>query len=141
MSARGSKRKEPEAKAPGTDESQRRVPQDQSGTPAALFFEDDKPPDAPKWGSDPDALNDRPWNAWQLKLLNTFNPSTEQKSTNCRLLYRVPRNMSLGEKEILRKELCKAAFGGKVTQVINASAHVDATLTCDPYTARRPSHQ
>ena len=87
-----SKRKAPEA--PDTDIAKKNASPaaaEKTETRKELNFviDEDEAPAPPKWGSDPDALNGRS-SDWEVKLVNTTNPATWEKTDNVCVLYRVP---------------------------------------------------
>ena len=111
-----SKRKAP-PDAPDTEVTKKTAssPTAEEKAPKTLNFDDDEAPAHPKWGSDPDALNGRS-NAWEVKLVNTTNPATSEKTDNVCVLYRVPYNLQ-SKKHQIQEEVQKVAFGGNVSPV------------------------
>ena len=88
-----SKRKAQE-QAPDTEKTKKTassLPAEEKA-PKTLNFDDDEAPAHPKWGSDPDALNGKS-SAWEVKLVNTTNPATSEKTDNVCVLYRLPYNL------------------------------------------------
>ena len=65
-----------------------------------------------KWGSDPDALNGKS-SDWEVKLVNTTNPATMEKTENVCVLYRVLYNLQWKKPQI-QQDVQKIAFGGTV---------------------------
>eukprot|EP00966_Prymnesium_polylepis_P131751 3046916-Prymnesium_polylepis.1 len=70
----GSKRKERE-----TNVAKRNAPVSTVPDPLAINFDDDVAPQAPKWGSDPDALKG-PSSKWKVNLVNPFTPLRTKRS-------------------------------------------------------------
>ena len=111
-----SKRKAQE-QAPDTEKTKKTassLPAEEKA-PKTLNFDDDEAPAHPKWGSDPDALNGRS-NAWEVKLVNTTNPATSEKTDNVCVLYRLPYNLQWKKPQI-QEAVQKVAFGGNVSPV------------------------
>ena len=113
-----SKRKAP-PEAPDTDTELAKKtassPTAEDKAPKTLNFDDDQPPAHLKWGSDPDALNGKS-SDWEVKLVNTTNPATMEKTENVCVLYRVPYNLQWKKPQI-QQDVQKIAFGGTVSQV------------------------
>ena len=114
----GSKRKERE-----TDVAKRNAPASTVPDPLAINFDDDVAPQAPKWGSDPDALKG-PSSKWKVNLVNTTNPTTMEQSNNVCVLHCLPCALKAKQDE-LTAAINKVAFGGSCTQV-------SASLACLP---------
>ena len=109
-----SKRKAQE-QAPDTEKTKKTassLPAEEKA-PKTLNFDDDEAPAHPKWGSDPDALNGKS-SAWEVKLVNTTNPATSEKTDNVCVLYRLPYNLQWKKPQI-QEAVQKVAFGGNVS--------------------------
>ena len=111
-----SKRKAPE-QAPDTEKTNKTAssPPAEEKVLKTLNFDDDEAPAHTKWGSDPDALNGKS-SAWEVKLVNTTNPATSEKTENVCVLYRVPYNLQWKKPQI-QEAVQKVAFGGNVSPV------------------------
>ena len=107
------KRKQPE---PNTATASRTEAAPSAPDPLAIYFDADAPPEAPKWGSDPDALKGKS-SEFLVSLINTKNPTTGQTSSNCQVLYCLPFAMNAKQDEITAA-VNKVAFGGSCSAVV-----------------------
>ena len=107
------KRKQPE---PNTATASRTEAAPSAPDPLAINFDADAPPEAPKWGSDPDALKGKS-SEFMVSLINTKNPATGQTSSNCQVLYCLPFAMNAKQDEITAA-VTKVAFGGSCSAVV-----------------------
>ena len=109
----GGKRKAPE---PDTGTANRTGASSSAPDPREINFDDDAPPEAPKWGSDPDALKG-PSSQWKLGMINTTNPATGAKTKSCSILHCLPYSMNHKQAEITAA-INKVAFGGSCSAVL-----------------------
>ena len=107
----------PPAEPPSTQARTHPVPASNfpSLGPTLLNFDDDTATVAPKFGSDPEALNGDK-NELEVKLTNTKNPQTGELSKNVCVLYRVPWRLK-SKKDEIQDSLQRLAFGGTVSKV------------------------